>query len=340
MAAATAVRAAALGHRTIVVGVDRAHNLGDVLGTGLGSTPVEVATNLLALEADPQAEHQRQWGALQGYFARFFEWAGLGGAEAEEIAIFPGLEELLLLTRVAEIVETGAHDLVHIRLLRTTGEGPRFIRVTLRVGGFADAVIGPVTSMRRDELARIVDLGDAVTTVAMTIDRPHEREVRDLLAARPDIARVEDTGAMRARMTELMSLGWVIIGAMLLFGSVLAAAILFSTATLGVLERRRDLATLRAIGRTLRELVLALTLEHALLAILGIAIGIPLARATTRYLVHAFSSDLFALPFVISPLTLTITVAGVFVMVLVAQWPALRSVARMSLAESVRSREG
>jgi hypothetical protein len=31
---------------------------------------------------------------------------------------------------------------------------------------------------------------------------------------------------------------------------------------------------------------------------------------------------------------------GVFVMVLVAQWPALRSVARMSLADSVRSREG
>ena len=145
---------------------------------------------------------------------------------------------------------------------------------------------------------------------------------------------------MRARMNELMSLGWVMLGAMLFFGSILAAAILFSTAILGVLEHRRDLATLRALGRTLREIALALTLEHGLLALAGIAIGIPLARVTTRHLVHAFSSDLFALQFVISPTTLALSTAGVFVVLLVAQWPALRSVGRMSLAESVRSREG
>jgi putative ABC transport system permease protein len=254
------------------------------------------------------------------------------------VPLRPG--EVVLTRGLADAIGVHSGDRVELRLLRTTGEGPRFARITLRVGGFADAVIGPVASMRRDELARAVDLGDAVTTIAMTIDRDRERDVRGGLAARPDIARVEDTGAVRAQMTELMSLGWVFVGAMLLFGSILAAAILFSTATLGVLERRRDLATLRAIGRTLRELVLALTLEHALLAIAGIAIGIPLARVTTRYLVHAFSSDLFALPFVISPITLVVTVAGVFLMMLVAQWPALRSVARMSLAESVRSREG
>jgi putative ABC transport system permease protein len=248
--------------------------------------------------------------------------------------------EVVVTRGLASAIDAHVGDRVELRLLRVTDAGPKFVGMTVRIGGFADAVIGPIASMREDELARAIDFGDAVTTVAMTIDQTREREVRDALAARPDIARVENTAAVRTQMTELMSLGWVFVGAMLLFGSVLAAAILFSTATLGVLERRRDLATLRAIGRTLRELVLALTLEHALLAIAGIAIGIPLARMTTRYLAHAFSSDLFALPFVISPLTLTVTVVGVFVMVLVAQWPALRSLARMSLADSVRSREG
>jgi putative ABC transport system permease protein len=241
---------------------------------------------------------------------------------------------------VANALHVSRGDRVEARFSFASPAGPQFATASLPVAGFADAVLGPVATMRRDDLAHTLQLGDAATSVVLAIDSAHSAEIRAALAARPDVIRVEDTAGVRARMTELMSLGWVMLGAMLLFGSVLASAILFSTATLGVLERRRDLATLRALGRTQRELVGALTLEHALIALAGLAIGIPAARRATRYLVGAFSSDLFALPFVISPATLAISCGGVFLVLLVAQWPALRSVGRMSLADSVRSREG
>jgi putative ABC transport system permease protein len=130
------------------------------------------------------------------------------------------------------------------------------------------------------------------------------------------------------------------LGAMLFFGAVLAAAILFNTATLGVLERRRDLATLRALGRTQRELGLGLTIEHLAIAAIGIAIGLPLAMAATRRLASAFSSDLFTLPYVITPTTVGIAIGGIVGVLLLAQWPALRGVGRMSLADAVRTREG
>lgn len=247
----------------------------------------------------------------------------------------------VVLTRgVARALQVAIGDRVQARFLLVTPDGPHFAGATVRVAGFADAAIGPVVSMRSDELSRALQLSDSVTTVALAIDPARQRDLRTALAARPDVARVENTAAVREQMNKLMSLGWVLIGAMLVFGSILAAAILFSTATLGVLERRRDLATLRALGRTLREIVLALTLEHTLLALVGLAIGIPAARWTTRYLLSVFSSDLFALPFVTTPFTFAISIAGVFFVLLVAQWPALRSVGRMSLADSVRSREG
>ncbi|HTL35644.1 MAG TPA: ArsA family ATPase [Kofleriaceae bacterium] len=185
VAAATAVRAAALGHRTMVVSVDRAHNLGDVLGVKLGPTPIEVSPRLVALEADPQAELQRQWGVLQGYFARFFEWAGLGGAEAEEIAIFPGLEELLLLTRVAELVETGEHDLVVVDLAPTAS--------SLRLLGFPELMAGPFGRMvkwerrfmrlMRPALRHVVDVPLPEEDLYVAIDQIAHRlaNLRDLL---------------------------------------------------------------------------------------------------------------------------------------------------------------
>src|SRR5262249_34716920 len=138
IAAATAVGAAGRGHRALAVSLDRAHNLGDVLGAPLGAEPrpVDGVPNLAALEADPQAELHRHWRALQGYFARLFEWAGLGGAEADETAVFPGLEELLVLSRLADLVESDAWDLVVVDLAPTAS--------SLRLLSFPELMAGPL----------------------------------------------------------------------------------------------------------------------------------------------------------------------------------------------------
>ena len=128
------------------------------------------------------------------------------------------------------------------------------------------------------------------------------------------------------------------IGMMLVFGGVLAGAILFNTATLLVLERQRELATLRALGLRMREVAMMVTLQHAILALLGLALGLPLAVGAAKLMLGAFSSELFALPFVLLAPTVTVTLSGVFVVVLLAQWPALRKVSRASLAEAVRER--
>ena len=132
------MRAAERGHRVLVVSLDRAHNLGDVLGVKLGAEPIAVdgAPKLWALEADPQAELRRHWRALSGYFARLLEWAGVGGAEADEIAIFPGLEELLLLSRLTELVESRRYDLVVADLAPTAS--------SLRLLSFPELMAGPL----------------------------------------------------------------------------------------------------------------------------------------------------------------------------------------------------
>jgi arsenite-transporting ATPase len=137
IAAATAARAAALGHPSLVASRDRAHNLGDVLGAQLSSEPVKIAgaAKLWAMEADPQAELRRQWRALSGYFARFFAWAGLGGAEADEIAVLPGLEELLVLSRLTELVESQRFAVIVVDLAPTAS--------SLRLLSFPELMAGP-----------------------------------------------------------------------------------------------------------------------------------------------------------------------------------------------------
>jgi putative ABC transport system permease protein len=156
----------------------------------------------------------------------------------------------------------------------------------------------------------------------------------------PDVAHVEDVAQLRDQVRDVMALGWFMLLAMLMCSVVLAAAILFNTATLSILERRRELATLRALGRTVREIAIGLTLEHGLLCVAGLALGVPLSMWAIRHVLALYSSDLFHLPFVLSSATVATAVSGIVIVLLLAQWPALRQVARESLAEAVRTREG
>jgi putative ABC transport system permease protein len=127
------------------------------------------------------------------------------------------------------------------------------------------------------------------------------------------------------------------VGAMLLLVVVLAASVLFNTATLGILERRRELATQRAIGQSMRSVAAAMTLENALLGLLGLVVGLPLGVLAGRWALSYYSSDLFSLPFAVSFRTIGVSVVGVALVLLVAQWPALRAVTRTDLAEACRS---
>ena len=64
-AAATAVRAAELGYRTLVLSSDPAHSLADVLDRPLGPEPEEILPHLYAQEVDLYYSMRKHWGNLR-----------------------------------------------------------------------------------------------------------------------------------------------------------------------------------------------------------------------------------------------------------------------------------
>ena len=182
VAAATAALAAKGGARALVASLDRAHNLGDVLGAALGPEPSRVADDLWALEADPQAELRRHWRALSGYFARLLEYLGLGGVEADEVAVFPGLEELLVLSRLTEIVESKAYDLVVVDLAPTAS--------SLRLLAFPELMAGTFGKLVKWE-RRFMRLLRPTAKRAMKMPLPEDEAYEALEALAGRLARLK-----------------------------------------------------------------------------------------------------------------------------------------------------
>jgi arsenite-transporting ATPase len=153
IAAATAVRAAERGCRTLVVSADAAHSLGDVLDRRLGAAPLELAPHLHALEIDARAELERHSGSIRSFLVSLFVHQGLEAVVAEELALLPGADELMTLLAVEELAASNTYDLVvldcaptdaALRLVTLPDVAHRSLRVLLPLFEAISGVAVPV----------------------------------------------------------------------------------------------------------------------------------------------------------------------------------------------------
>jgi arsenite-transporting ATPase len=112
VAAATALRCARLGQRTIVLSTDPAHSLADSLDRELGPQVTQVEENLWAHEVSALQELERHWQRLHDYAASLFATQGLDDVVAEEVATPPGMEEIASLVWIKHYAERGEHDVI------------------------------------------------------------------------------------------------------------------------------------------------------------------------------------------------------------------------------------
>lgn len=124
--AATALRAARLGYRTLVMSTDPAHSLGDAFDLPLSGEPRLLETNLWAQELDVTREVNRHWGTLQEWLRVLMAWRGVDDLLAEEMATLPGMEEVAGLLYLLTYYETGAYDVIVVDTA-PTGETVRLL---------------------------------------------------------------------------------------------------------------------------------------------------------------------------------------------------------------------
>ncbi len=112
VSAATAVKAADLGYRTLVMSTDPAHSLADAFQEELGDHPTTVTPGLAAQQINSQQRLEESWGEVRDALTDLFDWSGLKGIEAEELTVFPGMDEIFSLVTVRDHVRSGDYDVV------------------------------------------------------------------------------------------------------------------------------------------------------------------------------------------------------------------------------------
>lgn len=155
IAAASALRSAQLGYRTLVVSTDIAHSLADSLDVTLTGDPVEVAPNLFAQEINVLEEIRQHWGEMQDYVGSLLQRQGMSKPIAEEMAIIPGMEEVVSLLHIHKQALEGRFDRVIVDAA-PTGETMRLLTMPEsfqwyvgRLSGWGDTTTRIATGLLR-----------------------------------------------------------------------------------------------------------------------------------------------------------------------------------------------
>jgi len=186
ISAATGLRAADLGYRTLVMSTDPAHSLADAFESPLGDDPTPVVPNLDAQQIDSQQRLEDSWGDVRDHLTELFDWSGLKGIEAEELTVFPGMDELFSLASVRDHARSDEYDLIVVDCA-PTAETLRLLSLPEVMSWYMDKMFPlsrRVVKVVRPVLSKVSSMPVANDAVFDAVARFYERldGIRELLS--------------------------------------------------------------------------------------------------------------------------------------------------------------
>ncbi|MFQ6061565.1 MAG: ArsA family ATPase [Methanosarcinales archaeon] len=165
VSASTALMCSKLGYKTMVMSTDAAHSLSDSFDIDLTDKPTKITENLFALEINPQHEIKENWGVIQEYITLFLSSRGINDVVAEELSVFPGMEELFSLIKIKRYNNSKEFDVVIVDCAPTGA--------TLRLLSFPDIIkwyMKHLFNIERKTMKAIRPLANRVLKVPLPTD--------------------------------------------------------------------------------------------------------------------------------------------------------------------------
>jgi putative ABC transport system permease protein len=270
--------------------------------------------------------------ALQG-LERDGELRGL--VDVNRVAVPLPEDGLLLSSKLAELLDVGVGDEIAVEVLN--GEKARF---STHVAALVDEYIGTSAYVDIHRLSRWIGEESAVTGALMRIDSAEANRLDLALKRLPAVQSAVFKTQSRENFEDSLAKSMAIMtGTLTIFAGIIAFGVIYNAARITLEVRRRELASLRVLGFTKREVAAILYREGLLLSALAIPLGLGIGYALCKAMSALYDSDLYRFPVVITEHSMVVTALWVIGFTLAAGLLVGRRVAKLDLVEVLKARE-
>lgn len=249
--------------------------------------------------------------------------------------IVPPAEGLVVSSKLALVLGARPGDLLIVEAL----EGRRPVRAIPLVE-LAEDFTGIAAYMERGAINRFLGEGDVVTGASITLDADRRAEFLLALKEIPRVSSVAVKETMRRsfRETTAQSMG-LIQTIYLTFAVIVAFGVIYNNARISLAERARELATLRVIGMTKREVGGVIVIELALLSLLALPLGLALGTGLATGIIQSVNTETVRLPLVFTAYTYSFAVLIVILASVASALVVLRKLSQLDLIGALKAPE-
>ncbi|MBE7497650.1 MAG: FtsX-like permease family protein [Verrucomicrobiaceae bacterium] len=213
-------------------------------------------------------------------------------------------EGIVMSSQLGEILGARIGDVIQVEAL----EGRRAIR-EVPIRGFLEDFAGVAAYMDIDALRSLMHEGGTVSGAYLAVDKSRWSEFMRKVKDTPRIAitLVKEDQLAAFRSTTGQSIG-IIRKLYLTLAIIVAFGVVYNSARIALSERGRDLATLRVVGFSQREIAGVLLGELTLLVISALPLGLLFGRGLATFIITQLRTETVRLPLRISLFTYSLAV--------------------------------
>lgn len=231
-------------------------------------------------------------------------------------------------------VEEGDRVMIETRMQSGASQ-----KTSLKILGINHQMIGAGSYVSLSQANQVLKESRVVTAVMLKVDPGKAAGIEKELNRMTGVSTVQSRQRELAGFEKQMGYMVYFVVIMVSFAAILGFAIVYNSSVIGFSERQRELALLKMMGFSDREVGGLLLRETLLQSIPGVLLGLPFGRMMSQWWVATISTDAFTFPVVVYPRTYVISgIIGVL-FVMIAHWVASRGIKNIEPNELLKNND-
>jgi len=242
---------------------------------------------------------------------------------------------LVISAKLAEALGARVGDRLMVEVL----EGKRPVRM-VPLAGLAEDFTGVAAYMDIRALNRLLGEGDVISGANFRVDGAHRSEFLRALKEIPKVSWVAIKESLREnfRQTTAASIG-LIQKIYMMFAIVVAFGVVYNNARISLAERARELATLRVIGFSRREVGTVLITELLILAMVAVPLGLLVGTGFAKAIIASVNTETVRLPLILTANNYAFAVLVVLIASAASALVVLRKLSHLDLVGALKAPE-
>ena len=241
---------------------------------------------------------------------------------------------MMVSEQVADQLGVQAGDIIRMESIYAKED-----ELKIKVEKIIPQYFGANVYMNQDALIDLLEQGEIATSALLSIDKRYIANLKDEYGTSKYVGNIEIRQESIDMFNEMMELTAYMYGVMAVISIITGVAIVYNSSIISLAERKRELASLRVLGMTPKEVMEVISVEQWAIGFAGVIAGIPFANLINKALSKSMSSDLYTIPDVTYPDALVEALIGTIIAIWISQASVSRKVKQLDLVSVLKERE-